>query len=40
LRETGCPEPWRPSSTRRRTPYSAFVVKIMPSILPTRSEFQ
>ena len=34
----GRPPWWRPSSTSSRTPYSAFVVKIMPLILPARSE--
>src|SRR5512145_443526 len=29
---------WRPSSTRNRTPYSAFVVKITGEILPQKSE--
>src|SRR3712207_1460742 len=42
FRETGPPTPaparWRPSSTSRRTPYSAFVVKITGEILPRESE--
>src|SRR5829696_6637921 len=40
LSERGWRPPWRPSCTSSRTPYSAFVVKIIgPLILPTRSEF-
>ena len=40
LSESGCLPPERPSCTSSRTPYSAFVVKIMRAlILPTRSEF-
>src|SRR5262249_13124869 len=44
LSDTGAPPlsasvaDWQPSSTSSRTPYSAFVVKIMDVILPMRSD--
>src|SRR5829696_2903987 len=38
LSETGTPPSCLPSSTRSRTPYSAFVVKITRQILPQGSE--